>query len=333
MQPIDRRQLLRSAASAVTLATFPGLAPSAPPGTEGERGTPPALRLATFACDVTPPLGHPLCGGWIEPARAVDDPLQALGVILLGAGRPVVLCAVDWWGLRNEAHAAWRRALAEAAQTDPERVAVQCVHQHNAPFADLEAQHLLASVPGAPPSLVFRFFDLAVRRTADAVRACLARAEPVTHIGTGQARVEQVASNRRILGPDRKVQWVRYSSTRDPRVRAAPVGLIDPWLRTLSFWNGTRPLAALHYYATHPMSYYGDGRVSSDFAGLARRQRQVEDPHVLQVYFTGCAGNITAGKYNDRAHANRPVLRDRLHAAMKAAWEATGRHAVTGWEW
>ena len=33
-----------------------------------------ALHLATFTCDVTPPLGHPLCGGWIEPVRGVDDP-------------------------------------------------------------------------------------------------------------------------------------------------------------------------------------------------------------------------------------------------------------------
>ena len=33
----------------------------------------PPLHLATFACDVTPPEEHPLCGGWIEPVRGVDD--------------------------------------------------------------------------------------------------------------------------------------------------------------------------------------------------------------------------------------------------------------------
>src|SRR6266581_4834352 len=71
----------------------------------------PALHLATFACDVTPPAGHPLCGGWIEPVRAVDDPLRALGVILLGMGEPIVLCAVDWCGIRNEANLIWRQAL------------------------------------------------------------------------------------------------------------------------------------------------------------------------------------------------------------------------------
>src|SRR5262249_31423375 len=48
---------------------------------------------------------------------------------------------------------------------------------------------------------------------------------------------------------------------------------------------------------------------------------------------TGCAGNVTAGKYNDGAKANRAVLRDRVLAAMRAAWKATARHPVKTWEW
>jgi hypothetical protein len=292
----------------------------------------PALHLATFSCDVTPPLDHPLCGGWILPVWAVDDPLRALGVVLLGMGRPVVLCAVDWVALRNDAHLAWRQALARAAHTVPDNVAVQCVHPHNAPFADTGAERLLEAVKG-PKSLDLKFFDKVVTQTAAAVKASLARAVSFTHIGTGQARVDKVASNRRVLGPDGKVKYWRGSATKDPKARAEPEGLIDPWLKTLSFWDGTKPLAALHYYATHPMSYYGDGRVSSDFCGLARQKRQRDEPKVLQVYFTGCAGNIAAGKYNDGARENRPVLRDRIYAAMTAAWKATQRHAVQGWQW
>jgi hypothetical protein len=292
----------------------------------------PVFHLATFHADVTPPPGHPLCGGWIEPVRGVDDPLRAVGVVLLGSGAPAVLCAVDWCGIRNDAHRAWRAALAEAAHTTPERVAVQCVHPHNAPFVDLEAQRFIDGVPGAPPLMDVRFFGEAVRRTADAVRAALAQTMRFTHIGVGKAKVEQVASNRRILGGDGKVKFTRTSATRDPKARAEPEGLIDPWLRTLSFWDGDRPLAALHYYATHPMSYYGDGRVSADFCGLARQLRQ-DETKVFQAYFTGCAGNVTAGKYNDGARENRPVLRDRMAAAMKAAWQATARHEVRAWSW
>src|SRR4051794_34505540 len=145
----------------------------------------PAPRLATFRCDVTPPAGHPLCGGWIEPARAVDDPLFALGVILVGAGRPVVLCAVDWTGLRNDAHRLWRQALADATGTAPERVAVHCDHPHNAPFADVGAEKLIEAAHG-PPSLDLKFFDEVVHQVAAAAKAALGDARPFTHVGVGK---------------------------------------------------------------------------------------------------------------------------------------------------
>jgi hypothetical protein len=243
-----------------------------------------------------------------------------------------VLCAVDWCGLRNDANRTWRQALAQAANTTPERVAVHCVHPHNAPFADIEAEHLLQSVHGAP-SLDLAFFQRVVQQSADALRAAMRKAVPISHMGIGQARVEQVASNRRIIGADGKVRFIRYSATKDPKIRAEPEGLIDPSLRTLSFWRDDQPLAALSYYAVHPMSYYGDGRVSADFCGLARQKRQDEEPNVFQMYFNGCAGNVTAGKYNDGFKANRPVLRDRIHGAMKTAWETTKRYPLTTWEW
>lgn len=293
----------------------------------------PMLHLATFSADVTPPAGHPLCGGWIEPVRGVDDPLFARGVILLGMGQPIVLCSVDWCGLRNQANILWREALAKAAHTVPDNVALQCVHPHNAPFADVEAERLIAATKEPNTSLDLKFFDKAVKASAEAAKASLGKTVSFTHIGIGKAKVVEVASNRRILGADDKVKYTRTSSTKDPKVRAEPEGLIDPWLKTLSFWDGARPLAALHYYATHPMSYYGDGRVSSDFCGLARQKRQDDDAKVFQVYFTGCAGNVTAGKYNDGSKENRPVLRDRIYQAMVEAWKATERHAVAGWEW
>jgi hypothetical protein len=273
-----------------------------------------------------------LCGGWIAPARAVDDPLRALGVVLLGMGKPIVLCAIDWCGIRNEAHEAWRASLAEAAHTVPSCVALQCVHPHNAPFADLEAEKLLEAAHG-PPSLDLKFHERVVARTAAAVKAALAKTVRFTHIGTGQTKVDRVASTRRVLGDDGKVKYVRYSATKEPKIRDAPEGLIDPWLKTLSFWDGDKPLAALHYYATHPMSYYGDGRVTSDFCGLARDKRQQDDTGIFQIYFTGCAGNITAGKYNDGAKENRPILRDRIYAAMEEAWKAATRQELKGWTW
>jgi hypothetical protein len=278
------------------------------------------LRLATFRLDVTPPLGHSCCGGWIRPVEAVDDALEALGIVLLGCGPPLVLCAVDWTGLLNGAHLAWRTALAEAAGTTPDRVAVQCVHQHNAPFACLDAQRIVAEQGDLPHIVLPQFFEQCLERAQQAVRQALNAAHRLTHLAAGQGRVEQVAANRRVARDDNgRVRAMRGSSCRDEQLRALPEGTIDPWLKTLALYHQDRKLAALHYYATHPMSHYGDGRVSSDFVGLARKQRQQDQPDCLHVYFTGCAGDVAAGKYNDGSPEMRPVLTQRVYDGIVAS--------------
>ena len=45
--------------------------------------------------------------------------LRARGIVLLGAGEPIVLCAVDWIGIANEGHDLFREKLAIAAGTTP----------------------------------------------------------------------------------------------------------------------------------------------------------------------------------------------------------------------
>ncbi len=271
------------------------------------------LQLAPFRFDVTPPIGHSLHAGWITPAKSVEDPLEAIGFVLLGAGRPIVLCAVDWIGLLNEAHLQWRTALAEAAATTPDRVTVHCVHQHDAVFACLEAQRIVAAQGDLPDIVDPDFYQKCLDAGQAAVKAALQRPVSITHIAHGEAKVEKVAGNRRILGPDGKVISQRGSSSRNPEHRRLPEGLIDRMLKTVAFFDGDRKVAACHYYACHPMSHYGKGRVSSDFCGLARKRRQEEEPGCIHLYFNGCGGNIGAGKYNDGSPEMRPVLAQRIY--------------------
>ena len=275
--------------------------------------------LATFRFDVTPPKGHSLCGGWIKPVIDVDDPLEAIGFVLLGAGAPIVVCAIDWTGVLNSAHIAFREALAEAAHTTADHVAIQAVHQHNAPFVCLESEKLVAAQGDLPHVVDLDFWHDLLRRGSAAVKECLRDTKPLTHIAAGMGKVDRVASNRRFPGPDGKVKQWRGSACKDQALIDLPEGLIDPWLRTIAFYNGDEKLAALHYYATHPMSYYGDGRVSSDFAGLARKRRQADEPKTTHIYFTGCSGNIAAGKYNDGSPQARKDLTDRLYEGIVAS--------------
>src|SRR5512143_1322606 len=97
----------------------------------GDKPQPPGLRISTFACDVTPPAGHPLCGGWIKPLSGVDDPELAKGIII---DERFVLCVVDWCELRGDAYDLFRRKIAGALGISPSAVAVHCIHAHNAPI-------------------------------------------------------------------------------------------------------------------------------------------------------------------------------------------------------
>jgi hypothetical protein len=145
--------------------------------------------------------------------------------------------------------------------------------------------------------------------------------EPFDKIGAGQAKVERVASSRRVRSEDGKI-LVRWSSCRDPKLRAVPEGRIDPWLKTITLARGGSPLVRLHYYATHPQSYFGDARASYDFPGIARQALEA-DEGVFQIYFNGCGGDITAGKYNDGSKEARVELAARLLAGMRAAAKET----------
>ncbi|MCA9046911.1 MAG: hypothetical protein KDA69_21450, partial [Planctomycetaceae bacterium] len=251
--------------------------------------------------------------------------------------KPIVLCAVDWIGIANEGHDAFREALAAAAGTDANHVAVHTLHQHDAPGCDFTAERLIRDM-GLETYGRFQgaFHREVIQRAATAVKLALPHAKPVTHYGTGKAIVEKIASNRRILGDDGKVRITRYTATRDPAVRAEPEGVIDPEVTLLSFWNEDEPLAVLSYYACHPQSYYRTGVPSPDFPGIARFVRGQAVPEALHVHFNGAGGNIGAGKYNDGSKPNRMRLALRLADGMDAAWTATERHELQadqiGWE-
>lgn len=285
------------------------------------------IKLATFEVEVTPPIGHPCMGGGIAPVKEIIDPLFAHGLIFTGAGQPLAIVSVDWCEIRNGAYELWRESIAEAIGTKPTRILLNANHQHDTPIADLEAQKLLEEHKTGAAICDLAFLDKVVARVAKAAKDSLAKSQTVTHVGIGQAKVEKVASNRRYR-VDGKPFYNRMSATRDEKIREAEEGTIDPNLKALSFWNGDKPLAVLHSYSTHPMSYYGRGGSTADFVGMARRRRQAELPGTLALYASGCSGNTTAGKYNDGATENRAVLAGRMYDGMKAAWGATKKHPI-----
>ncbi len=285
------------------------------------------LSIATFDTDATPPVGSYMAYGKV--INTWEMSLRARGIVLMGAGKPIVLCAVDWIGIANDSRDEFRSVLAAAAGTDPERVALHTVHQHDAPICDFGAEKYLKNAGLDPLSYESTFTRSVMYRLGDAIRESVKNARPFNQIGLGQAEVYKVASNRRILGADGRVRATRYTSCPDSALRAEPEGLIDPMVSVISFWDDDKPIAVLSYYAVHPQSYYQTGLPNPDFPGIARFYRQLEVPEALHVHFNGAGGNIGAGKYNDGSHKNRGILAGRLADGMKRAWEATRKERIT----
>ena len=48
------------------------------------------------------------------------------------------------------------------------------------------------------------FEEKCIERVTQAMQKALAKARKITHVGTGKAKVDKVASNRRVVLPDRR---------------------------------------------------------------------------------------------------------------------------------
>ncbi|WP_298651280.1 twin-arginine translocation signal domain-containing protein [uncultured Proteiniphilum sp.] len=295
-------------------------------GTKSEKSS-GELKIGVFDVDATPPVGSQLT--YDRMINSSDLGLRAKGIVLTGAGAPIILCAIDWIGISNESQDIFKQSLAVAAGTTPERVAVHTVHQHDAPICDFTAERLLKENNLPVGCFDGSFARILIKNIQEAIINAGKVLQPVTDIGLGKAPVYEVASNRRVDMVDGKIKTMRGSACNDSLLRDKPEGLIDPDVSLISFWNKDKPLAVLSFYATHPQSYYRTGIANPDFPGIARFLRQLAVPDALHVHFNGAGGNIAAGKYNDGSHENRFLLAEKMADGMERAWHNIRKYPVS----
>ncbi|MCA1902811.1 MAG: hypothetical protein LDL53_11450 [Candidatus Hydrogenedens sp.] len=285
------------------------------------------LRVASFKCDATPPLGTPWYPSY-KPLDTIEHPLLAKGLIIETDKQRYVLCAIDWCEIANRSYYQLCEMIATAVKTEPNAVFVHTVHQHTAPMCDADAFDIIGTIQNPPPCPKNEVFDEIYRRIVQSIESALPQLMPCTSIEIGKAKVERVASNRRVVMPDGTIA-TRSSSCKDPKLIEAEEGLIDPYVRTLSFVSKAgRPIVRLHYYATHPQSFYWDPRASYDFPGMAREEMEKEEgvPH---IYFTGCGGDIAGGKYNDGSPEARQQLYQRMLEGMQKSVQSSQKDIIT----
>ena len=298
------------------------------PESHGDDG----LRITTFSADITPPLGQPVGLGFIPLLETAEHPLLARGILLQDAETSCVICTLDWMEVHNESYDFLREQIGEAAGVDASHVALHCLHQHTAPAISTAAQRLQLGETDPRRVATAEYLLNVSKKIAAAIHQSQSNWQAVTHIGTGKARVERVASNRRIERPDGSIQGRGSNTGSTAQLRELPEGLIDPWVRTVSLKNPNGAVAQLHYYASHPQSFYGDGRASYDVPGLIRAQLEQTSP-AFQMYVTGCGGDVAFGKYNDGSRETRTQLTARLQSGIAQSIAGLKHNPVEPLHW
>ena len=283
------RTFLQTALIGVLALSFFG----EPPPVVADTGS---LKIVTFKVDVTPPVGDPLA---YVPNDKVETPIYVSGIVLDDGKTRAVWVSCDYIGIYGEPFVTWTEMIAKQAGTATENVFLHSVHQHD---SIRFAPHLNPKEGEDGPLVVNpEYGEKSLKDVAEAIaKAVSGPWQSVGKLLTGETRLGGLAGNRRLVDENGKFAHTRYSGKNPPALQAWPVGKIDPILRTICFESteGKR-IVALHFYATHPMAAYRRNMVGTDVPGRALRHVEESDSSVAQnIYFTGCGGDVTLGKYN-----------------------------------
>lgn len=277
------------------------------------------LNAWVFKLDATPPVGDLLCGGLADASVGVEQPLSLRGVIIDNGEERVALASVEFCYLVGRSYNRLVKAIARGGGVAADRVSLHATHAHDAPLMD-EQTHALMPAGELPVHDEAWFADWLHSTEAGVQRACSRPAMEVTDIGYGQSTVNRFASTRRVIDATGRCE-TRFSICPHPHIRDAPEGKIDPALdAVVLFDHAGTPLVSIFFYACHPQVSNGRHLISGDTAGFALDLFDRSYPGVTPIYFTGCAGDVTAGKYTTTHRIrNRLLLGSRLFDAMDDA--------------
>ena len=290
-----RRDFLRtSALTAVSLSGSAALAQDAAAAQDGEKPD-SALSCVTFKLDVTPEIGTTMAYATHEERK---NSIYIRGAVFDDGEKRVVWAACDYLFVCAETYLAWREKIAEAAGTQPLNVFLHSIHTHESMWIAPEYN----PGPGEDWKKVTdqEYCDKTIADLTSLIaEKCAGPWRPIAKLYTAEQRVWGLGACRRVLDKNGKFIDVRWSQCTNPKMHQLPVGVIDPLLRSVVFEdNAGEKFLAMHFYASHPQTESLRNSVSPDVPGYALRMAEEAFPGMDQVYFNGCGGNVTLGKYN-----------------------------------
>ncbi len=247
---------------------------------------------------------HPICAK--AAALAFNE-----GIIL------IIVCEIV--GLTKSENNDICNLITQKTEIPRENIVITCTHTHASPWVwdlqDAQARKLGFEV------LDSEWMDKVIRQTAAAGSESLCNMNFVS-MKFGKAETRDIVSNR--VDP-----VTRWSVCADEEIRKAPAGLIDPFVRTISFHDDNdKPIFIFSNLAVHPTAYGGGKtlKVSPDFPYIAENKLKSEfGDDLIMAYWQGCAGNSNSGKFVKEGSEEEVIeIGGRFYSAISSAINSAG---------
>lgn len=261
-----------------------------------------SLRAAVGQLKITPPVGVDLAGYAHRegPSLGLHDDLWCRALVLEDNKTRLMLVALDLLSIDFELDGLLRAAVAEATQTNPDHILINCSHTHAGPAitARQSLRERNRDYVAALPKLVAK----AAAEAAGRLTPCALR--------YGESPV-RVGINRRETRPDGEVIIGRN-----------PEGIVDTKVRVLALEIEAGG-AVIFNHACHGTTLGSDNRmISAEWMGAAASQLATTlDGRYIPMFLQGSCGQI-----NPNAESNFTEVA-RIGSEMAAAVMVALQHA------
>ncbi|MBM3762256.1 MAG: hypothetical protein FJW36_18655 [Acidobacteria bacterium] len=281
-----------------------------------------ALRAGAATSDITPPVGAPLAGYFVNRAStAVHDPLLARALVLETDGTMLVLITCDLTNMPQGIADQARAKIAERLKISPFNVMVTASHTHTAPV--ILSGWSRYALEGEMQRIAMEYAASLPLRIAASAEQASAKLRPARlSASIGQER--SLAFYRRFRMKDGTIGWNPGKLNTNI---VEPVGQIDPAV-PLVYVEGEdgQAIAAYVNYAVH-LDTVGGTEMSADFVySLSEALKVARGSQIVTLFSMGTSGNInhidtTVGR-SQKGHREAARLGTTLAAAvLKAAEE------------
>jgi len=295
--------------------------------------TPPAkssgqdkvFRAGASTSNITPPLGTPIVGNFVEPpATQIHDELHARCLVLDDGTTQLAFVIVDNVGINQEVFDEAKHQIHERTGLPEEHLLMSAVHTHSATSA-AGGSGIRRGGWNIGKSLD-EYQSFLARRISDGVQVAINNLEPA-RIGWGSGKVPQHLFNRRwkmkepVMNPFGEKDIVKMNpGIRNPDL-LEPAGSTDPQVSFISVESTSgRPIALLGNYSLHYVGGVPTGDISADyFAVFADRIQELlkadrQDRPFVAMMSNGTSGDVNNINVREPAETYPPYAKMRIVA-------------------